>query len=104
MSSLVGRPDESMNIELASSSYDSEDEEDDNNMLDDVEAGVAEAARPPRPTKARNAYSIAHEDIVEVWARFKSTVESYTTKPNTVGMMLAWNGKASDCNGSRITK
>ena len=64
MSSLVGRPDESMNIELASSSIDSEDEEDDN-MLDDVEAGVAEAAQqPPKPTKARNVYSIAHEDIV----------------------------------------
>ena len=41
---------------------------------------------------------VSAKSIVEVWARFKSTVESYTTKPNTVGMMLAWNGKASDCS------
>ena len=167
----VDQPDELMGLESASSSDDSEDEDDDH-VLDNVEAGLAEEARPPKSTTARKLYSIAHEDIVgkrvvyihidiehggpkcgmvsilvvfmdadlniigefdefirppdtaewddnatrvhgyhknhasivsakpivEVWARFKSSVESYSTKPNTVGMMLAWNGKASDCS------
>ena len=171
MPSSVGRPDKLMDLESASPSDDSEDEDDDH-VLDNVEAGLAEAARPPKSTNARKLYSIAHDDIVgkrivyihidiehggpkcgmvsisvvfmdadlniigefdefirppdtaewddnatrvhgyhknhasivsakpivEVWARFKSSVESYSTKPNTVGMMLAWKGKASDCS------
>jgi len=172
MSRLVDQPDVSMGLESASSSDDFEDEDDDH-VLDNVEAGLAEAARPPKSTTARKVYYIAHDDIVdkrvvyihidiehggpkcgmvsisvvfmdadfniigefdefirppdtaewddnatrvhgyhknhasisakpivEVWARFKikSSVESYSTKPNTVGMMLAWNGKASNCS------
>jgi hypothetical protein len=45
-----------------------------------------------------HASIVSAKPIVEVWARFKSSVESYSTKPNTVGMMLAWKGKASDCS------
>jgi hypothetical protein len=57
MPRLVDQPDELMGLELASSSDDSEDE-DDNHVLDNVEAGLAEAVRPPKSTTARKVYSI----------------------------------------------
>ena len=63
MPSSVGRPDELMDLESASPSDDSEDEDNDH-VLDIVEAGLAEVARPPKSTNARKLYCIAHDDIV----------------------------------------
>jgi len=63
MSRLVDQPDVSMGLESASSSDDFEDEDDDH-VLDNVEAGLAEAARPPKSTMARKVYSIDNTNML----------------------------------------
>ena len=62
MPSSVGRPDELMDLESASPSDDSEDEDNDH-VLDIVEAGLAEVARPPKSTNARNNKRIVYIHI-----------------------------------------